>query len=637
MNHRIKVPGQIAVIGFDDEEESLIATPPLTTVRQPTAEIGFQALERLLEAIEGNPDLPKKIVMPTKLAVRQSCGCQIWAPTYRMYGEEEEITETAVSASINPIDSLQQNKEKLLKEMDDEIVQYSLGHHDPQWLSQLFDAVQDSIHCGEIKPLLLALDVVMYEVVHQNIKLSAILDSTAVMFRFLVQQGVQKIGTMDIDTCWQEIHMLIDSVSQRALLNRKLRISRDEHKMRGLGLELISQQELSGVLDVLVSRLPQINVQQLYLVLYDKTFDQEYHHLPERSRLVLAYDESGYVAPNFDQQHFRTKEMLPSYLFPIQNQSRMIVLPLYSYSEQFGYLIINLAESATPYNYDSLRIHLSIALQGVLPKIQLLDHRKKLEYEVTSQAYELALANEQLKTYMTKLEQRNQSLRQFTHVASHEFQEPLRKIQIFCDRVIQNYGEHLDEKGRDYILRLHDSSARLQHLVKDLLNFTQVTRQSRFQDIVDLNVILKESKADFYQEITAVNAQIDSDDLPAIEANASQMRQIFYNLLANSLKFRRQDDIPKITIESQLLPGKTISDHHWQITFADNGIGFDEKYGEKIFGMFQRLHSRQEYEGTGIGLAVCQRIVELHNGRITAKSKPNQGSQFIIILPASQN
>lgn len=634
--HGIKVPEQVAVIGFDDEEVSLIATPPITTIRQPTREIGFRAVERLLDEIAGKPNLPDEILMPTKMIIRHSCGCRFLKPTFKR--AEEEPVAVDESLSIEKVmQNLDKDRGKIFQEMDVEISKSSMGYYDLNWLSQLFSAFQDSVRGGELKPLLTALEGVMVEMFRNKFNLLTILDSVAVLFRYLHQQGLLQIGQMSLDLSWQETYKFIDSISHRLLLNEKSISGQNEYRMRYLGLELVSQHELSGLFEILIAKLPQMNIEQFYLILYDEQSRQGFRQIPEWSRLVLAYNESGYMAPDFDRQYFQTKQILPSYLFPLQNQARMIIMSLYSYYEEFGYLIINLDTSTPSFNYDSLRIHLSIALQSILSKIRLLDHHKQLESEVTSKAFELALANEQLKTYMAKLERGNRRLRQFTHIASHEFQEPLRKIQVFCDRMMRLYGTQLDSKGQDYLERLQESSARLQHLVDDLLNFTQVTSQSRFQDIVDLNVILEEVKEHLNKEITAVNAQIESDELPAIEANASQMRQVFYNLLANSLKFCKDDTSPKITIQSQLLPGNAISEHYWQLTFADNGIGFDKKYAEKIFNMFQRLHSRQEYEGTGIGLAVCHRLVELHNGRIEVTSKPNEGTQFIVTLPASQS
>ena len=238
-------------------------------------------------------------------------------------------------------------------------------------------------------------------------------------------------------------------------------------------------------------------------------------------------------------------------------------------------------------------------------------------------------AEEELRMTADKLRRSNEDLQDFAFIASHDLQEPLRKIQSFSDLIIQNNLEMLDDKGRDYLRRMHGSAKRMQQFIRDLLKYSRVASRSEPTKVVDLNEVAAEAVADLEFSLEQQSGKVDIADLPAIEAEKAQVRQVFQNLIANSLKFRGEQN-PRIRIYSRH------NDNECRIFIEDNGIGFDEKYLGKIFLPFQRLHGRSEYEGTGMGLAICRKIVERHGGSITAKSKPGEGSVFIITLPIKQ-
>jgi len=241
------------------------------------------------------------------------------------------------------------------------------------------------------------------------------------------------------------------------------------------------------------------------------------------------------------------------------------------------------------------------------------------------------------------LTQSNRELQDFASVASHDLQEPLRKIQAFGDRLRQKCGGQLSEAGSDYLARMLNAASRMQTLINDLLTFSRVTTKAQPFSKVDLNVIARDVLSDLEVRIEQTGGSVEVSDLPVIDADPLQMRQLFQNLIANALKFRKPNEpsIVKIFADcnSQIAEGATwalANAETWQISVADNGIGFDEKYLDRIFTVFQRLHGRNAYEGTGVGLAVCRRIVERHNGSITARSKPGQGATFIVKLPSTQ-
>lgn len=222
----------------------------------------------------------------------------------------------------------------------------------------------------------------------------------------------------------------------------------------------------------------------------------------------------------------------------------------------------------------------------------------------------------------------NRELESFAYVASHDLQEPLRKIQTFGDRLQMKYDDALDDRGRDYLRRMRNASERMQTLIRDLLRFSRITTKNQPYEIVDLNSVVDGVLSDLETVIVELDGQIHIGSLPQIYANALQMRQLFQNLIGNALKFHQPDCAPKI----EVYQASSDTDHSVSIAIADNGIGFDEKYISQIFQPFQRLHGRLDYPGTGMGLAICRKIVEYHDGAITVSSVPQRGTTMTVTL-----
>jgi len=216
-------------------------------------------------------------------------------------------------------------------------------------------------------------------------------------------------------------------------------------------------------------------------------------------------------------------------------------------------------------------------------------------------------------------------------VASHDLQEPLRKILSFGERLETTAGPVLDGKPRTYLDRILNAAGRMRTLINDLLSYSQVATRTEPFVRVDLTAIVREVIVDLETAIAEAGGRVDVGVLPVVDADPTQMRQLFQNLVGNALKFRRNDEPPVI----RLAAAGTL-DGFWSITVADNGIGFKDAQGERIFRMFERLHPRAAYDGSGIGLAICRRIVERHGGTIAATSTTGQGTTFTVALPATQ-
>jgi PAS domain S-box-containing protein len=254
-----------------------------------------------------------------------------------------------------------------------------------------------------------------------------------------------------------------------------------------------------------------------------------------------------------------------------------------------------------------------VRIEGVVTNIT---RRKEAEIELNRKSKEL--------------ERSNKELEQFAYVASHDLQEPLRKIQAFGDRLVGRYGDRLDERGLDYLERMKNAAERMQRLINDLLTYSRVTTRAQPFESVDLNQVVQTVLDSLEARIESVNGRVEIGKMNAIEADPMQMMQLLQNLISNGLKFHKEDEPPVVRVYSEL------SGEKCRIIVEDNGIGFEEKYLDRIFTIFQRLHGRFEYEGTGVGLAICRRIVERHRGSITAKSSPDKGARFIITLPIKQ-
>lgn len=240
-------------------------------------------------------------------------------------------------------------------------------------------------------------------------------------------------------------------------------------------------------------------------------------------------------------------------------------------------------------------------------------------------------ANASLERRAAELARSNEELDQFASIASHDLQEPLRKVRTFTEQLAVMEGEHVSEQGRDYLRRANAAAERMQRLIEDLLKFSRVSTQGRPFTQVDLGQVAREVVSDLERPIAESGADVRLNHLPVIEADALQMQQLLQNLISNAVKFRKQDSRPEIDVSGEI-EGDTA-----RLTVRDNGIGFESRYSLRIFRVFERLHGRNEYSGTGIGLALCRKIADRHGGTIEAESEPNVGSTFTVRLPVEHH
>ncbi|KAB8335778.1 PAS domain S-box protein [Scytonema tolypothrichoides VB-61278] len=336
--------------------------------------------------------------------------------------------------------------------------------------------------------------------------------------------------------------------------------------------------------------------------LHDPCFIEDYVHKYRNGRISAVTDiEQGRIEPCYME-----------FLKKLNVRSNLIV-PILLKNQLWGLLIAHQCTQPrqwTSWETELLR-HLADQIGIALAQAQLLEQETRQRQELTRS---------------------NEELQQFAFIASHDLQEPLRKIKTFGERLKASYGDVLTEQGLDYLERMQNATRRMQALIEDLLTLSRVTTRGQPFVPVDLTRVTREVLSDLEVRIQQTEAYVEVGELPIIHADPLQMRQLLQNLIGNALKFHRKDEPPIVKIYSQTLNRQDAA-QLCHVIVEDNGIGFDEKYLDRIFNVFQRLHGRSEYEGTGIGLAICRKIVERHNGSISAQSRPGQGSKFFIILP----
>jgi signal transduction histidine kinase len=303
-----------------------------------------------------------------------------------------------------------------------------------------------------------------------------------------------------------------------------------------------------------------------------------------------------------------------------------------------------------PINPDLLRFKVSVFVELYRKTRQLIQQEKKLkaanqslEKEVEERKLsesKVKLLNEQLLENYQSLKATNEELDRFAYVASHDLQEPLRKIQLFSDKIIRQGNGSLDGFVSDNLQKITKASERMQLLINDLLKFSRHTQAKEDFVQLDLNKILQDVLSDLEIQLEKRNGKVEVGQLPVLWGIPSQIQQLFQNLISNSLKFCKPGCEPLIQIFSERWVNKESADGlvrvMHRIYIKDNGIGFDSKYADEIFIVFKRLHSYHEFEGSGIGLSICKKIVDKHNGTIEATGMVNEGATFIITLPENQ-
>jgi len=308
-----------------------------------------------------------------------------------------------------------------------------------------------------------------------------------------------------------------------------------------------------------------------------------------------------------------------------------------------GSYVVGYANSLPRFDANNAFIGYTGIIQDVTTQEQIKTSLERMVLDRTADLrkknLELENAEQKLKTKNRELEKTNGELTSFAHIASHDLQEPLRKIQTFTNRVMQSEGDKFSPQGMDFMRRIQVSANRMRELIQDILSYSKADKVEAKIELTDLNESLKEAVREFEVKIEETGAIIENKGLPTLPVVPFQFQQLFSNLISNALKFSKENCAPSILFQSRpttadAVPGMQGSQTFQHLSVSDNGIGFEPQFAEKIFEIFNRLHGQRDFEGTGIGLAICKKVVERHGGKMTAESEPGKGATFHIYLPA---
>jgi PAS domain S-box-containing protein len=743
----VRVPGDVAVVGFDDSAEGRVLTPPLTTVKPSWYEFGHSAAEALIDLLAGKP-APEEVNVPTVLMVRQSCGCR--DPYVAAAAAEPFPTPQAASASDT--ESIRREIEPLSKAFTEELA----GGKAAGFLDALEAALQRST-------------AAMEELSYWH---NALVALRRQILPRLKHDGPQAERA---ETLLQQAHILISRIAERTQMLRGFRAAEKELDFQRVSVSLLTTLDLATLMDTLANELPRLGIPGCYLSLFENPRPYTYPDAaPEWARLILAYGPRGRARLESSGLRFPAKQLIPDKLWPRDRACSFVLLSLRFQEEQMGFVVFE-SGSRNGRMYETLRTQISSALQGALlmQRVQersaelarhqyildafmenVPDHiyfkdldsrftrankahavhlglddpaeeigksdldyfppeqaRKKYEQEqeilrtgkpllnleepdgigcwaLTTKmplrdergeimgtfgisrditalkeaqaALELAYAEverqvqertaelrqeilkrrqaeEEVQRLNAGLEQRvvertaqlqaaNKELEAFSYSVSHDLRAPLRAMDGFSRILLQDYAPQLVPDAARHLATIRESCQQMGRLIDDLLAFSRLGRQTLSKQPIDTAALVRQVLDSLGSEREGRRVEVSIDDLPVCRGDPALLRQVWHNLLSNAFKFTRGRETARIEIGCAERAGE-------QVYFIkDNGVGFDTKYADKLFGVFQRLHRDDEFEGSGIGLAIVQRIVLRHGGRVWAKSKLGVGSTFYFTI-----
>ncbi len=587
----ILVPNDVALVGYDDQYWAKSILPSLTTVRQPAYKIGKQAVEVVLALVRSEKP-PSRISYPNEMVVRHSCGCLSQA-VLKARLDPPLTTETLASGMLA-------KREAIIAEIN-EILSTEVTPTTPEWSGQLFDALVLEIKNESPRKFLLTLNYIMDQlaIIEHNVMIWQ--EVISCLRRYAIPCIEDDSELFRVENLLQQGRVLIAEVAQRIQTSQSARTDRQAYILGKVSEVIQTTFDLDKLTRVVVEEFPKLGITSCYLSLYEKEANP-----PEWSRLIMAYDESGLIDVGETGIRFSTRKLIPEDLLAKDKQYALVVEPLYFREEQLGLAIFNV-DPKQHQVYESLRILLSSAIKGAGLVKELIKKESELEQRAES------------------LIRSNAELEQFAYVASHDLQEPLRMVASYLQLLERRYKGKLDSNADEFIGFAVDGAVRMQNLINDLLAYSRVSTRGKPFEPVDCSAVIDRARANLKIIMTEAGAKVTNGTLPTLIADPSQLLQLFQNLIANAIKFH-SDKTPKVHIAAERQPDG------WQFSVQDNGIGLDMQHAERIFQIFQRLHSKGEYTGTGIGLAVCKRIVERHNGRIWVVSEPGKGATFYFTI-----
>ncbi len=630
----IHVPYDVALTGFDDTRMGQLATPSLTTVHQSMFELGAQGLTVLLAKMAGE-EVPLEVLLPTKLIIRQSCGCL------------EPLVARVVTGT--PLETSPAVEHALSAESEHSRAEVAplLGAtaEADGWIQDLLAALKSDVEDESSNVFIATLDKILRQVLQNGGDLLQWQDVISILRRRLYPDSGDTTRWVRAENLWHQARVFIGEAMRKALAQRQLQVDQQNISVRIFGQVLMTTFEFDTLLHIIAERMPELGIPTCYIALYEDPQPYEYPRpAPEWSRLVLAYHRAPLPPHQAEvdtvERRFRSQQLLPPELWPRDRRYTLIVEPLYFQNDQLGFAVMEKGEAEGPI-YEIVREQVSSALKTVLlfheqkrAEVELVQAYADVEQQVQERTRELEQeicerkqAQAMQQTLIAELEAKNAELEHFTYTVSHDLKSPLITIGGFTGFLEQDIREGNLERAREDMAHINAAVARMQRLLGELLELSRIGRIVNPPEEVALADIVREAIEIVHGCIEACRVVVEvAPDLPTVYGDRVRLVQVVQNLLDNACKFMGEQPRPRVEIgvRGADTDGKPI------LFVRDNGIGIDPQYHDKIFGLFNKLDPQSE--GTGIGLALVKRIVEIHGGRIWVASELGKGATFCFTL-----
>jgi DNA-binding LacI/PurR family transcriptional regulator/signal transduction histidine kinase len=638
--HEIHVPHQVAVIGFDDFIGSRYSIPPLSTVRQPRQELGERALELILDQLKGKV-VPQEIVLPTEMVIRQSCGCKSPALQHVPMLQPERL-------SFYGTEILVVEKEAALQDFFQTVE--DLSSITPAWIREkavrLFDAFYEEIINKNSGQFLKEFDNLLRYSIAKSERIDSWHDVISILrTRFLQALDCDGAMAQHVEVLCHQARIHLSDAVQQAQAYRRFQAGLQTELLFDVNEEVISTFDFPRLINALAEALRQFGVSDCFLCLNDDPSPTtgSVAKLPSRSRMIMVYINGELHDIEPEGIRFQTANLIPNGYMPRDRRHDLYVLPLRFHEHFLGHAIFEMG-FRDGFIYDALQIQISNAIQGASLIKQLSQARADLEDRVEERTIELQQeiserkkAEAQIRKLNQELEQRvrertaeleaaNRELEAFAYSVAHNLQAPLRAVNGYSQVLLEEYTGKFDADGEEYLHRSRKASQRMAGLIDDLLGLSRVARETIQYQEVNLSAIAGEVMTELHE--VAPERVVQLNIMPEILVTGDErlLRLALRNLFDNAWKFTRRKEVTQIEF------GQTEGDGEITYYLRDNGSGFDMAYADKLFDPFQRLHGAQEFDGTGIGLAIVERIIRRHAGRIWAEADVGSGATFFFTL-----
>ncbi len=609
------IPGDVALAGFDDSLEAACVLPSLTTVHQPYEAIASAVLDELSDLHQGRT-VPGARTVPAELVVRQSCGC---FPRISLYAAPAYDD----SHAADPAAYFRMARSGMVERLEELFAPFGFPSG-RSGIAGLVDAFFTAITGMDDARLFPLLQQQIAAGVSKDVNVEIWQEAVSLLGSAFAPVSARAEDPARAEQLFQRARVLISHIqhiqkNQHLLLNWK-----QTDQLSEVGRTLFTAVESSEWEEVIYNTFPLLNIRNFLFVEFVSCGDEA-----EMARLVALILDDHPVR--------RSEEALfpPTRLFPRGTNgfgvSVSFVLPVTYQDKSLGFVVYEKIERLKPLflaaRDDPSGSFYYEKIKGLKPIYTALTRELANSFYINRLIAMRKESERSLQALTEDLELRNRELEDFAHIASHDLQEPLRKIVVFGERLRDAAVNGDNTRTVDFIERMNHATGRMKDLIDGLLAYSQVANQRRPVTRVDLFAVVEEVLHDLEGRLHETNGIITCGALPTVVANPLHMRELFQNLLGNALKYHRPGVPPLVEIRV------TAEDGFYVISVSDNGMGFDPAYSEKIFKVFQRLVGKKEYKGTGIGLAICKKIVERSGGTIGASGDPGHGAVFTIRLP----